>query len=331
MLFSASFGWASASDLALIALTAFVIDLFFGDPEWLYRRIPHPVALFGKLVDGLERRLNRAARGTGALFWRGFILTVTLAGLAAVFGWSITALTSAMPGGVIVEAVLASTLIAYRGLQDHIKAVARGLKRSLAEARAEVAKIVGRDPKSLDGHAVARAAVESLAENFSDGVVAPLFWFLLLGLPGLCAYKAVNTLDSMIGHRTPRYEAFGKSAASLDDLVNWLPARLAGLSVVAAATFLPNADPKRALAVMFRDAPKHRSPNAGWQEAAFAGALDFALAGPRQYGGQAVKDSWMGDGRRDLTAFDVEQAIALYRIAGLLIVLTLVLVAWIAA
>ena len=157
---------------------------------------------------------------------------------------------------------------------------------------------------------------QHLAENFSDGVVAPLFWYALLGLPGLLAYKAVNTLDSMLGHRTPRYADFGRPAARLDDLVNLVPARLAGGIVVAAAVLVLGADAGRAWRVMLRDAPRHRSPNAGWQEAAFAGALDLALAGPRVYGGKQVEDHWMGDGRRDLSAPDIRAALQLYLTAG---------------
>jgi adenosylcobinamide-phosphate synthase len=200
-----------------------------------------------------------------------------------------------------------------------VQAVARGLGEGLDQARAAVAQVVGRDPESLDAPGVARAAVESLAENFSDGVVAPVFWFLVAGLPGLAAYKAVNTLDSMIGHRDARHRAFGKAAARLDDVVNWLPARLAGLIYVAAAALLPGARAGRAWTAMWRDAPKHRSPNAGWQEAALAGALGFALAGPRRYGDEIVEDPWMGDGRRELTAADLGRALRLYLAAGLLL------------
>jgi adenosylcobinamide-phosphate synthase len=234
-----------------------------------------------------------------------------------------------LPGGWVLEAVLASTLIAYRGLYDRVRAVAEALDLGLAEARAAVAHIVGRDPLRLDAAGVARAAAESLAENFSDGVVAPLFWFALLGLPGLCAYKAVNTLDSMIGQRNPRYEMFGKAAARLDDALNWIPARLAGLLLVAAAAILPEARARDAWRAVRRDAGKHRSPNAGWQEAALAGALGFALAGPREYPDGPVEDAWMGDGRADLDAADLRAALRLYLVAGALLG-GLLAVAWLA-
>jgi adenosylcobinamide-phosphate synthase len=224
-----------------------------------------------------------------------------------------------MPFGWIAEGLIASSLLAFRGLYDAVRAVARGLAESLEAGRAAVSQIVGRDPASLDAAGVARAAAESAAENFSDGFVAPVFWFLLLGLPGLLAYKAVNTLDSMIGHRNARFEAFGKVAARLDDAVNFLPARLAGLFFVLAALLLPAASAAGAWRAMLRDAPRHRSPNAGWQEAALAGALGLALAGPRQYGGQLVEDHWMGDGRSAVTAADLGRVLDLYLSAGALL------------
>jgi adenosylcobinamide-phosphate synthase len=203
------------------------------------------------------------------------------------------------------------------------------LDLGLAKARAAVAHIVGRDPARLDAHGVARAAAESLAENFSDGVVAPLFWFAIAGLPGLCAYKAVNTLDSMIGQRDPRYERFGKAAARLDDAVNWVPARLAGLILVAAARFLPEARARDAWRAVRRDARRHRSPNAGWQEAALAGALGFRLAGPREYPDGPVEDAWMGDGHAELDAAALRASLRLYRAAGASIA-ALLAVAWLA-
>src|SRR5690554_4671448 len=192
-----------------------------------------------------------------------------------------------------------SSLVAQKSLYDHVAAVARGLEQGgLEGGRKAVSLIVGRDPESLDQAGVARAAIESLSENFSDAVVAPVFWAALFGLPGLLAYKAVNTADSMIGHRTPRHAAFGWAAARLDDAVNLIPARLAGLRIAGAALLLPGARAGNALRAMGRDAPRHRSPNAGWQEAAMGGALGLALAGPRRYGGQVVEDAWMGAGGR---------------------------------
>ncbi|MGH6959089.1 MAG: adenosylcobinamide-phosphate synthase CbiB, partial [Dongiaceae bacterium] len=202
-------------------------------------------------------------------------------------------------------------------LYRHVAAVAEALEAGgLPAGRYAVSHIVGRDPEQLDDAGVSRAALESLAENFSDGVTAPLFWGLLLGLPGLLAYKAINTADNMIGHRTERHEAFGWAAARLDDLVNLLPARLAGATLAAAAAFLRSTDPAVAWHTMRRDAPKHRSPNAGWPEAAMAGALSLALNGPRAYHGEFIDDPWMGaGGRSDATPGDIRRGLRLYVIA----------------
>lgn len=312
-------GGAPAIDPLAILLLALALDAAVGDPDWLTRALPHPVVLLGRLIEAGERRLNDPARGRLALFLRGLFLTVDLVLIAAALGWLLSVVLALLPGGWIVEALLAAWLLAGRSLFDHVRAVQRGLRESLAAGRAAVAKVVGRDPESLDGPGVSRAALESLAENFSDGVVAPAFWYVLLGLPGLAAYKAINTLDSMIGHRTPRYRHFGRAAARLDDAVNWLPARLSGGLLVAAAWLLPGASAARAWRTMLRDAARHRSVNAGWQEAALAGALGFALAGPRRYRDETVEDPWMGDGRRDLGPDDIGRGLWLGAVAfGLL-------------
>ncbi len=236
---------------------------------------------------------------------------------AGLVGWLVERGLQVFPGGGLVEAAAASTLIAWRGLHDAVAAVALGLDEGIEQARARVRHIVGRDLQSLDAFGVARAATESAGENLSDGVVAPLFWFAVLGLPGLAAYKAVNTLDSMIGHRTPRHEAFGRFAARLDDAANWIPARLTGglLCIVSMR--------RDAWRVMLRHAARHRSPNAGWPEAALAGALGLALAGPRRYGGVVVSDPWLGDGRRAATADDVRAAVRMLRRAAIAIALLL--------
>ena len=308
-----------------VVLAALLIDFATGDPPGLYRRIPHPVVVLGKLVAAAERILYASSPRRRAL--SGGVATVAVVvSVAVAAAWSIDRwLVQPEVHGWVLEAVIASTLLAFRGLRDHAGAVARGLEHSLAAGREAVSHIVGRDPAGLDEAGVARGAVESVAENFSDGVVAPLFWYALAGLPGLFAYKAVNTLDSMIGHRTERYRHFGAAAARLDDLANWVPARLAGLYFVAAACLLPGANGTRAWRVMIRDARKHRSPNAGWQEAAVAGALDFALAGPRRYPHETVDDAWMGDGRARLGANDIRRCLHLYTAAGTLAALTLAL------
>jgi len=310
-------GLAAPAAISLAALVALALDAVFGEPDWLYRRAPHPVAWLGTRIAAADDRWNRGDRTAAARFLLGLALTlgVTLAALAV--GLVLGMILWTVPGGWLAEAALAAILLAGRDLYDRVAAVARDLDRSLFEGRAAVAHIVGRDPDSLDEGGVARAALESLAENFSDGLVAPLLWYLLLGLPGLLAYKAINTLDSMLGHHTPRHEAFGKAAARLDDLVNFAPARLSGALIAVAALAMPGAHAGRAWRTMVRDAPRHRSPNAGWPEAALAGALGFALAGPRVYPDETVDDAWMGDGRPDLGPGDIRAGLRLYLAAGI--------------
>ena len=301
-----------AFDPFALALAALAVDAVVGDPPALYRRVPHPVALLGRWIEALEARLNDASVSDAARLVRGGAATLAVVLAAAGAGALVHSLATMTPAGGYVEAVAASVFIAYRGLRDHVRAVARGMESGLEEARAAVAHVVGRDPASLDGSAVARAAVESTAENFADGVVAPLFWYVLLGLPGLLAYKAINTLDSMVGHRDPRYRSFGRVAARVDDAANWLPARLAAVLLAGAAVAVPGARAGAAVRAAVRDAGRHRSVNAGWPEAAMAGAFGFALAGPRRYAGRTVEDAWMGDGRQDLGPKDVHAALRLY-------------------
>lgn len=312
-----------ASDLSLpVVLVALIIDAIAGDPMWIYTRIPHPVAVVGSVIGKVDGRVNR---GDGALgsFLAGLLVTVFLTGAVIALGVLLHAWLSTYRYGWIVEAVVVSTLIAGRGLYDAVARVARGLEIGIEPAREAVAHLVGRDPKSLDEAGVARAAIESAAENFSDGVVAPVFWFVLLGLPGIFACKCINTLDSMLGHRDTRYEYFGKAAARVDDALNWLPARLSALLFALAALFVPGASARGALRCAWRDAPRHRSMNAGWPEAAVAGAMGFALAGPRRYQGQSVDDAWMGDGREALSAADVHGTLRLYVTAGALLLAAL--------
>ena len=312
---------AYAVDPLLVLLAALLIDAAFGDPATLYRIIPHPVAALGSLIAAIERKSNRETAADAVRRRAGMAVAVAVIALAAVLGWGTAWLFRLVPGGWLLEALCASGLIAFRGLYDHARAVATALDRDTEAGRREVAHMVGRDPATLDRAGVARAAIESVAENFCDGVVAPVFWFALFGLPGLAAYKAVNTLDSMIGHRTPRHIQFGRAAARIDDAANWLPARIAGALIACAAglRLLP------AWRAMLRDAPHHRSPNAGWQEAAMAGGLGLALAGPRRYGGQLVDDAWMGDGRRDATADDIRRALHVYIRAGVLLAMMVAL------
>ena len=306
-------------DPFLLALAALAVDAALGDPPALYRKIPHPVAVMGRAITALELRLNDATACDTQRLVRGGAVVLGVSLAAAGAGVLIGALSSAAPAGAAVEAIVASTLIAYRSLHDHVSAVTRGLQLGIGEARAAVAHIVGRDPESLDPPAVARAAMESLAENFADAVVAPIFWYVLLGLPGLLAYKAINTLDSMIAHRDPRHLHFGRIAARVDDVANWIPARLAAGLLVLAGLFVPGASASAAMRAALRDAGRHRSVNAGWPEAAMAGALGLAIAGPRRYHGLNVEDAWMGGERQDLDAADVRAGLRLYTAATALL------------
>ena len=308
----------SPVDPLIVLFLGLALDAVVGDMRPLFSLVPHPVTALGRLIGFLEARLNRENRNQLTRFVRGAIVTVFVAVLAVLTAWLALSLTRRVRGGWLIELFLVTVLVAQRSLFDHVKLVARGLDTSLPAGREAVRHIVGRDPESLDEHGVARAAVESLFENFADGVVAPSFWYVVAGLPGLFLAKAVNTLDSMIGHRSPRYLAFGASAARLDTVLNFIPARLAGLIVGLAAVFAPTASPLSAFRIMLRDARKHRSVNAGWPEGAAAGALDLALAGPRRYGGELVDDPWIGDGRPRAGQTDIRRALFLFAVACLI-------------
>ena len=307
------------ADRVMLLVAGLAIDALFGDMPWLFRQIPHPVVLAGRAVAFFDRKLNRETRGEAVRRNRGIITVILLVGTAAALGLVVEVLCQGRLPGAVVEAALIGVLVAQRSLYEHVAAVANALDAGgLPAGRAAVSHIVGRDPTSLDSHGVARAAIESLAENFSDGVVAPVFWYLLLGLPGLFAYKMANTLDSMIGHRTPHYRSFGWAAARFDDLLNLVPAPISGLLLVAAAVLTKNGRPDRALVIMLRDGRKHHSPNAGWPESAMAGALGLALAGPRRYPEGVVADPWLGDGSARAATTDILRALRLYRFACLI-------------
>jgi adenosylcobinamide-phosphate synthase len=300
---------------AAVAFLAMLIELGIGYPQRLVRVVGHPVTWIGALIGGLDRRLNRDAatpirRAAGI-----FTLVITLAlvgGIAFLAQWQLLRL----PFGILVIAGLASTMIAQRSLHRYVANVASALElQDLDAGRKAVSHIVGRDTAALDRAGVARAAIESLAENFSDGVVAPVFWLILGGLPGAALYKAINTADSMIGHRTPRHASFGWASARLDDLVNLPASRLTALLLLGAAALLKGTSAADAWRALKHDAARHRSPNAGYPEAAMAGALGLALAGPRIYGGVKIDDAFMGNGRREADAKDIRRALALYRCA----------------
>lgn len=292
------------SQFAAMMAVAMALDLALGWPAALFARIGHPVTWIGALIAALDRRWNHGRRGPG--------IAAALAVVGLVGG--VAALVQALlPGGwpgVVIGGVLAWPFLAIRSMHDHVAAVARPLLAGdLGAARQAVSMIVGRDPAQLDSAGVGRAALESLAENTSDGIVAPLFWGVMAGLPGIAAYKAINTLDSMIGHRTPRYEAFGWAAARIDDLANLIPARMTGALFALAAGRRAGG----ALACMLRDARRHRSPNAGWPEAAMAGALGVRLSGPRVYGDRVADEPWLNGLAPDPGATDLARGLALYR------------------
>jgi adenosylcobinamide-phosphate synthase len=306
--------WPDSLPILALALT---IEAAFGYPGGLYTLIGHPVTWIGRLIGALDNALNRehwpGARrrdaGVAAL-----LLLFTVVGTVA--GALQTLLLSFGVLGLVATAILASSLLAQRSLHEHVAAVSKGLRRGgLEGGRLAVSMIVGRNPNSLDEAGICRAAIESLAENFSDGIVAPAFWTGLGGLTGGALYKAANTADSMIGHRTPRHEAFGWAAARFDDLVNLPASRLSALLIVGAAALNRGASPRNAWRAVRHDAGHHRSPNAGWPEAAMAGALGLRLAGPRVYGDVRIEDRWMGDGRAEADAQDIDRALALYRTA----------------
>jgi adenosylcobinamide-phosphate synthase len=309
----------SLSQSLPLALAALLIEALVGYPAPLYRAAGHPVTWMGVWLAWLDRRLNRpdmsfaVRRAMGGLALVAYLAPVAIACLAAA---RLLAPLGAL--GFAVLALMAASLPAQRSLYGHVRAVADGLDEGLEEGRRAVAMIVGRNPDVLDQSGVARAAIESLAENFSDGIVAPVLWTALGGLAGGALYKAVNTADSMIGHKNERYAAFGWAAARLDDLVNLPASRLAALWLVLAASLTPGASPIEAMRSIWRDAERHRSPNAGWPEAAMAGALGLKLAGPRVYGSTLVEDAFMGEGRRDATAADIRRALRLYRLACLI-------------
>jgi adenosylcobinamide-phosphate synthase len=300
------------ADRLWLLAAALILDAIIGDPDALWRRVPHPVVVLGAVVEGLDRLLNRPEWSATTHRNLGIATIVVIVLVAAFVGRTVEVVLAGVPFGWTGTIVFVAILLAGRSLYDHVAAVAEAFTRGLYAARAAVAQIVGRDPASLDEPRICRAAIESAAENFSDGVAAPAIWFLLLGLPGLFAYKAINTADSMIGHLNDRHKDFGWAAARLDDLVNLPASRLSG-GLIALAAPLAGGDIGQSFRVMIADAGKHRSPNAGWPEAAMAGALGVALAGPRRYAGIIVDDAFLNErGRREATPDDIRRALKVY-------------------
>ena len=300
------------ADFPAMMLVALALDRLIGWPDWLYARIGHPVTWAGRLIVSLDARLNQSALPQKPMGVLALILGIGAALLPSAFA---QALLSGNVLSILVGGCLAWPLVAMRSLQDHVAAVAMPLiAGELPAARHAVSMIVGRNPDALDEAGVARAALESLAENSSDGIVAPVFWGAVAGLPGIAVYKMINTLDSMIGHRSPRYLQFGWASARLDDLVNLIPARATG-----ALFALACGNPLRAGRVMLRDASRHRSPNAGWPEGAMAGALGVRLSGPRIYDGHVAPEPWLNEGAPDPSPASVTLGLGLYRRAMLLL------------
>lgn len=312
-----------------LLLAALLLDAVVGDPDWLWRRLPHPVVWIGKVISFFDGKLNRTSSSSNTRKNAGIVLLLVLVLGGLALGAILHDTLTRIPFGDVFIVVIAGVFIAQNSLYRHVAAVRDGLESGgLEGGRKAVAMIVGRDPQELDEAGVSRAAIESCAENFSDGVVAPVFWFALLGLPGLLAYKAVNTADSMIGHKNETYQDFGWASARFDDLINLPASRLSGLFLALAAP-LAHGSPLRSITCIFRDAKKHRSPNAGWPEAAMAGALDIALAGPRVYPGYTVDDPYMNEaGRIEATANDIDRAvIVMIGACGVQVLLVLLLAA----
>jgi adenosylcobinamide-phosphate synthase len=294
---------------------AMAVDALLGWPSWLFARIGHPVTWLGQLIAAIDSGWNRESDPPTFRRAAGAVGALSVIVLAVALGWLLQSLLPSGWIGIVLIGILTWPLVALRSLHDHVAAVAKPLLTGdIAAAREAVSRIVGRDPAALDEAGIARAAIESLAENASDGIVAPVFWGALLGLPGIFGYKAINTLDSMIGHRNERHEAFGWAAARIDDVANFIPARLTGFLFVLLAPHR-----SEALVCMRRDARRHRSPNAGWPEAAMAGALGVRLSGPRIYHGSATDEPWLNEGARDPHAADIGKGLTIYRRAMLLL------------
>jgi adenosylcobinamide-phosphate synthase len=312
---------------AQLTFVALLIELMIGYPQSLARAAGHPVTWMGKLIDWLDAKLNRDDASAEARRRAGAIAVFVLLAAVGIVAFVVEQVLLLLPLGFFAAALVASTMLSQRSLFVHVADVADALEeRGLEAGREAVAKLVGRDTATLDEAGVARAAIESLAENFSDGVVVPSFFMVLAGLPGAALYKAINTADSMIGHRTERHADFGRNAAQLDDIVNLPASRLSALLIAGAASITKSASGAAAWQATWRDGPKHASPNAGYPEAAMAGALGLSLTGPRFYHGKETAGAWMGDGRRDVNVADIRAALNLYaRADGILIALVCVI------
>ena len=314
---------------------ALLLDRFVGDPEKLWQRVPHPVVLFGRAIGAMDKLFNGKRLTAETKRFNGAVGILVLLAASLFLGFVLHRVLGALGTiGALVEIVVVAILLAQKSLHDHVRAVSSGLKHGgLDGGRQAVSMIVGRDPATLDEPAICRAGIESLAENFSDGVVAPALWYALLGLPGLFAYKMLNTADSMIGHKNAKYLEFGWASARLDDLFNWPAARLSILFIAAGAWAEKGRSAARAaISSALRDAGLHRSPNSGWPEAAMAGALGVGLAGPRIYGGVRVDEPMMNaSGRTVATVADIDLSLRIFYVACAALAAAVLLSALIAA
>ena len=277
-------------------LLALILDAFLGEPVWIWSKIPHPTVIMGKIIKWCELKYNNGINRKN----KGILFIAFMVIFLAIFGY----LIERLPFSAIWKILIVAILLSHKSLTEHVTAVSLGLQKNLSQGRTAVAMIVGRDTANLAETDIARSAIESAAENFSDGIIAPLFWFLIGGLPGILIYKFVNTSDSMIGYKNIQYNQFGWAAARLDDLLNWIPARLSGLLICIVH------QNNSALNIMWRDAKLHRSPNAGWPESAMAGVLDVSISGPRSYEGVIKNYPFVNvDGKKKLTAVDIDNAV----------------------
>jgi len=300
-----------------LLVLALLLDRLVGDPDSIWRRVPHPVVLFGRAIGLMDKLFNGKRLSAETKRFNGAVGIAVLLAASGCVGVLIERLLAPLGiAGAVIEIIVVAVFLAQKSLHDHVRAVSTGLKRGgLDGGRHAVSMIVGRDPATLDEPAICRAGIESLAENFSDGVVAPAFWYALFGLPGLLAYKMLNTADSMIGHRNAKYGDFGWASARLDDLANWPAARLSILFIAAGAWLAKGkAAARAAIGTALRDAGLHRSPNSGWPEAAMAGALGIGLAGPRIYGGARVDEPMMNaSGRTIATVADIDLSLRIFK------------------
>lgn len=306
-------------DPLFILLIALVLDWYFGEPEVLWSRLPHPIVLFGKAVSFADKRLNYDDDSDAKQYKKGAVAISLLLLAALLFAFALEAIIGWFGRiGSILEIMVVFVLLAQKSLADHVDRVAEGLKEDgLKGGRKAVSMIVGRDPSKLDKSGVSRASIESLAENFSDGVVAPAFWYAIFGLPGIVVYKMINTADSMIAYKSKKYLWFGRVAAQVDDLANWVPARISAVLIAIGSGMLNGVEAFRnSLIISLRDSGLHRSPNAGWPEGAMAGGADLALGGPRIYPEEFVQQAYLNSaGKRELGIKDIKQTIRIFALS----------------